>query len=72
MIFFRDRALEDMLGEDYSGRPLVGADKDRLKKLYTERIELYRKYAKYTISDTKTAAEAEARIAALYREECDL
>ena len=52
------------------GRPLVGKDPDKLRILYTQRIDLYRKYAQYTISDTKTAEEAAARIAALYREAC--
>ena len=68
LVFFRDRDLEDIVGEDHMGRPLVGADPDRLRILYTQRIDLYRKYAQYTISDTKTAEEAAARIAALYRE----
>ena len=70
LIFFRDRDLEDIVGEDHMGRPLVGKDPDKLRILYTQRIDLYRKYAQYTISDTKTAEEAAARIAALYREVC--
>ena len=70
LIFFRDRDLEDIVGEDHMGRPLVGKDPDKLRILYTQRIEVYRKYAQYTISDTKTAEEAAARIAALYREAC--
>lgn len=70
LIFFRDRDLEDIVGEDHMGRPLVGKDPDKLRILYTQRIDLYRKYAQYTISSTKTAEEAAARIAALYREAC--
>ena len=70
LIFFRDRDLEEIVGEDHMGRPLVGKDPDKLRILYTQRIDLYRKYAQYTISDTKTAEEAAARIAALYREAC--
>ena len=70
LVFFRDRDLADILGEDHMGRPLVGKDPDKLRILYTQRIDLYRKYAQYTISDTKTAEEAAARIAALYREAC--
>ena len=72
LIFFRDRALEDIVEEDHMGRPLVGSDPDKLRLLYTQRIELYRKYAQYTISNTKTAEEAAVRIAALYREACQL
>lgn len=72
LVFFRDRDLADILGEDHMGRPLVGSDPDKLRLLYTQRIELYRKYAQYTISNTKTAEEAAVRIAALYREACQL
>lgn len=69
VIFFRDRELAAIIGEDHSGRPLVGSQPDRLKKLYTERIDLYRKYAKYTISNTDTARAAAEQIAALYQKE---
>ena len=69
VIFFRDRALEAILGEDHSDRPLVGADSQKLRKLYTERIDLYRTYAQYTISNTDTAQEAAEQIAAIYRRE---
>ncbi len=69
VIFFRDRALEAILGEDHSGRPLVGSDHQKLYKLYTERIGLYRKYAQYTISNTDTAQAAAEQIAALYEQE---
>lgn len=67
LIFFRDRALEAILGEDHSGRPLVGSQPDKLRNLYAQRIELYRKYAQYTISNTDTAQAAAEQIAALYR-----
>lgn len=70
LVFFRDRDLEDILEEDHMGRPLVGKDPDKLRILYTQRIDLYRKYAQYTISHTKTPEEAAARIAALYQEAC--
>ena len=70
VVFFRDRPLADIAREDHSGRPLIGSDRDRLQKLYTERIELYRKYAQYTISHTDTPEEAAERIAELYRKEC--
>lgn len=71
IIFFRDRALEDIIGEDHSGRPLVGDQPDRLRQLYAQRIDLYRKYARYTISDTHTAQAAAEQIAALYRKEAE-
>ncbi len=70
IVFFRDRDLADILGEDLSGRPLLRADARRIYDLYDQRIHLYRQYAQHTISNTKTAKEAAARIAALYEEEC--
>ena len=70
VIFFRDRALGDILGENLTDRPLLSGDKRRLFDLYDQRIHLYRKYADHTISNTETAAEAARQIAALYREEC--
>ena len=70
VIFFRDRDLGDILGEDLTDRPLLSGDKRRIYDLYGQRIHLYRKYAHHTVSDTKTAAEAARQIAALYREEC--
>ena len=70
IVFFRDRALTDILGEDLSGRPLLSADKQRIYDLYEQRIHLYRGYAHHTISDTNTAAEAAQRIAAIYEREC--
>lgn len=70
VIFFRDRDLADILGEDLSGRPLLKGNAARIYELYDQRIHLYRKYAQHIISNTKTAKEAAARIAALYEEEC--
>lgn len=71
VIFFRDRAITDIAGEEHSGRPLIGSDVENLYKLYAERISLYKKYAQYTISDTKTVEEAANRIAAIFLEECN-
>lgn len=70
VIFFRDRDLADILGEDLTDRPLLSADKQRIYDLYDQRIHLYRKYAQHTISNTNTAQEAAQRIAAIYEEEC--
>ncbi len=70
IIFFRDRALADILGEDLSGRPLLSGDAKRIYDLYDRRIGLYRKYAQHTISNTDTARAAAERIAAIYEEEC--
>lgn len=70
VIFFRDRALSDILGEDLSDRPLLHADQQRIYDLYEQRIHLYRKYAHHTISNTNTAREAAEQIAAIWEREC--
>ena len=70
VVFFRDRAVADILGEDLSGRPLLQGDAERIYTLYNQRIHLYRTYADHIISDTQTAREAAERIAALYEEAC--
>lgn len=69
IIFFRDRALADILGEDLSYRPLLSDDAKRIYDLYDQRIGLYRKYARHIISDTQTVEAAAQRIAALYEQE---
>ena len=70
MVFFRDRPLADILGEDLSDRPLLSQDKQCIYDLYHQRIDLYRRYAHHTISNADTAKAAAARIAAIYEEEC--
>lgn len=72
VVFFRDRAVEDIAGQDMTGRPLVGTDTDRLYKLYEQRIGLYRQYADHVISDTQTPQQAAEKIAGLYAQECEV
>lgn len=48
-IFFIDRTPEDIAGEDHEGRPLLAGKRERVFELYTQRIELYQKYAQYII-----------------------
>ena len=69
IVFFRDRSLAAIAGEDHSGRPLVGSDTSRLQTLYAQRAPLYRKYAHHIVAHTDTLEEAEQLIANLYREE---
>lgn len=76
IVFFRDRPPEAIVGEDHKGRPLVGADKDqareRIFRLYAERIALYKRYAHHYIPPTDTYQEAAELIAAIYEKEADL
>ena len=46
VVVFLDRKPEQILGNiEGDARPLLAADKQRIFKLYEERIDLYRKYA---------------------------
>ena len=47
VIFFRDRELSAIVGENHAGRPLIGEDKQRIYRLYDQRIHLYRRYAQH-------------------------
>ena len=73
IIFFRDRPPEAIVGEDHKGRPLVGADKaaarERIFRLYEERIALYKRYAHHYIAPTDTYQEAAEQIAAIFEKE---
>lgn len=62
-IIFIDRKPENILG-DLQGddRPLLAADKQRVFKLYEERIELYRKYAQLTVDNNGAAEEVLAQL----------
>lgn len=76
VIFFRDRPPEAIVGEDHKGRPLVGADRDqareRIFRLYEERIALYKRYAHHYIPPTDTYQEAAELIAAIFEKEATL
>lgn len=76
IVFFRDRPPEAIVGEDHKGRPLVGADKDaareRIFRLYGERIALYKRYAHHYIPPTDTYQEAAELIAAIFEKEATL
>lgn len=55
---FLDRPPEAIADEEHSGRPLIGSDREKVFKLYAERIPLYKKYAQYTISDPSSPEAA--------------
>lgn len=69
IVFFRDRSPAAIVGEDLTGRPLIGTDSERVYRLYQERLPLYQKYAHHTIPHTDTYEEAAEMIAALYEQE---
>ena len=71
LVFFRDRSPAAIVGEDLTGRPLIGSDSERVYRLYKERLPLYQKYAHHTIPHTDTYEEAAAMIAALFEKEAE-
>ena len=65
VVAFIDRKPEQILGNiEGDARPLLAADKQRIFKLYEERIDLYRKYADKIITNSgdfgRTLAALEA------------
>ncbi|MGM9561774.1 MAG: shikimate kinase [Phascolarctobacterium sp.] len=65
VVVFIDRKPEQILGNiEGDARPLLAADKQRIFKLYEERIDLYRKYADKIITNSgdfgRTLAALEA------------
>ncbi len=62
IIFFLDREVDALAGENHSGRPLLAGDRNHILELYTNRIELYRKYAKHRIKAGKTVEESLERL----------
>ncbi len=71
VVFFRDRAPAAIVGEDLTGRPLIGSDSERVYRLYRERLPLYQKYAHHIIPHTDTYEEAAAMIAGIYEQEAE-
>lgn len=73
VIFFRDRSPAAIVGEDHGGRPLLSGDKDAARekvfRLYEERIGLYKRYAHHYIAPTDTYQEAAEAIAAIFEKE---
>ena len=52
IIIFINRTVDDIISDiEIEGRPLLKNGKERLYKLYAERIELYRKYCDYEIKN---------------------
>lgn len=58
-LIFLERDLEKLIVS--SDRPL-SSDKDKIQELYNSRINLYRKYSDYTVSNNKTIIETLEKI----------
>ena len=72
IVMFRDRDLAEIMGCDLADRPLLSGDAGRIYELYHQRIHLYRQYADHTFEGTGTAKQIAGRMAAIYRQECNL
>lgn len=58
IVCFLDRPPELLTQTDHSGRPLIGADADRIFALYRQRIGLYRTYAQITVDNSGAPEQA--------------
>lgn len=62
VVFFLDRPPQALAGLDHGGRPLLSGDAARIFALHSQRIDLYRRYADYIISNPHTARQAAEQI----------
>lgn len=69
VILFLDRPPEEIAGLDHGGRPLMAGGRERVFELYTSRISLYQKYARYTIQSGKTVEDTAQAALSLLRKE---
>ncbi|MEG2455179.1 MAG: shikimate kinase [Oscillospiraceae bacterium] len=65
LIFFLDRPPDALKRLAHKGRPLIAGDLSRVDVLYTERIDLYRHYAQYSIDGSGTPSDVVAQILAI-------
>lgn len=65
-VYFLDRDPRDIANTELDGRPLLSGGRDRVFLLYDQRINLYRKYARYTVPST-TVDETVDSVLALVR-----
>ncbi len=69
IVFFLNRSPDEIFKTvTLDNRPLVKNNKEKLQALYLERINLYQKYAMHTISNSKSAKNAVAKIIEIYNE----
>lgn len=68
-LIFVDRPIEKIRGDiDIAKRPLLKDNKDRIKKLYQERYDLYKNYADYIIKNQGSIDEVVGKIVHLAKE----
>ena len=69
VLLFLDRPPEEIAGENHAGRPLLAGNRERVFTLYTQRIELYRKYAQYTVKSGKSPEDTAQAAASILKRE---
>ena len=72
LIVFIDRSVDNLLGtrgiSNY--RPLLKDDRNRIIRLYDERIDLYRKYADVTVTNNGKRENCVKKVAAIAEKTC--
>ena len=61
IVIFLDRKTEDIMKENHEHRPLL-QNPENVQKLYSERIDLYRKYADVIVENKETIEKITKRI----------
>ncbi len=68
LVIFLDRNPHEIIkSANLKGRPLLTGEKDKFFALYNERIQLYKKFAMYTVKDVKSVKQALLRIINYYK-----
>lgn len=67
IIIFLDRKIENIAKENHEQRPLL-QDINNIHKLYTERIDLYNKYADITVENEGSLKEVTQKIYKILKE----
>ncbi len=68
IIFFIDRSIASIAqSANLNDRPLIQNDRQKLQNLYNERIELYKNYAMYCISNEESVEIACQKIIEIYQ-----
>lgn len=67
IVIFLDRKTEDIMKENHEHRPLL-QNPENIQKLYSERIDLYRKYADVIVENKGTLEEVTDRVEEILKE----
>ncbi len=68
VVLFLDRDINEIASSKLIGRPLIDGDTQKIFDLYEQRIELYRKYADFTIKCLETVEQTSDAVIKLIKD----